>query len=198
MNRFVRAENLKNNWAFNIIQMYASVSLKVDELKAKLGSKEGPKKVIKGHAYYLVTSNQVIDTMSAIDLASMLGQGGAKKSTAGVTMAWHLYDEHTLIVADVQQLEEFLQADRKPTQLSKTGSSDAPAGSGQPGDGPGGPAGKAGGSGGPGVVGAAGPAGKAGGSGGPGVVGAAGPAGKAGGSGGPGLTVAAGPAGAVS
>jgi len=129
MNKFLRAESLKNNWAFNVIQMYPAVSLKVDALKAKLGSQKGAKSPIKGHAYFLVTANQVVDTMSAIDLTTILGQNSAMKPTGGVTMAWHIYDEHTLILADVQQMEEFLQADRKPKQLSRTAGDETPAGS---------------------------------------------------------------------
>ena len=48
MNKFVRAESLKGKWAFNVIQMNSSFTVKADALKAKLGGQKGPKGTIKG------------------------------------------------------------------------------------------------------------------------------------------------------
>src|SRR5262245_49064722 len=119
MNKFVRAESLKNKWAFNVIQMNSSFTVKADALKSKLGGQKGPKGTIKGFDYYLVTVNDVIDTLSAIDFTSLMA-GTVKTSTAsGTPLAWHVYDERTLIIADVGQMEQFLTAGRKPNPLSQ-------------------------------------------------------------------------------
>jgi hypothetical protein len=146
MNKFVRAESLKNKWSFNVIQMNSSFTVKADALKSKLGGQKGPKGTIKGFDYYLVTVNDVIDTLSAIDFTSLMA-GTVKTSTAsGTPLAWHVYDERTLIIADVGQMEQFLTAGRKPNPLSQYAGDSSSGMAGGPGMGmgmpPGGPGGK--------------------------------------------------------
>jgi uncharacterized protein DUF1559 len=119
MSHFVRAENLKSGWAFNVVQMGTAFSITSDAMKAKLGAQKGPKTPIKGHDYFLVSPNEDLDSLSAIDFTSIISPRELKpKSTTG-QMAWHLYDSRTLIVAEVNQLEQFLQSDRQPALLSK-------------------------------------------------------------------------------
>jgi hypothetical protein len=124
MSRFLRAESLKNKWAFNIVQMHPSFSVKPDALKGKIGAQKGPKSPIRGHEYFLVSKNEVADGMSHIDFTSIIHQNSLPLQPAsGMTLAWHLYDDHTLIIAEVAQVEQFLEGGRRPKQLSTTSSS---------------------------------------------------------------------------
>jgi flagellar basal body-associated protein FliL len=120
MGHFVRAENLKSGWVFNVIQMLPnSYSITSDAMKSKLGAHKGPKSPIKGHDYYLVASNEMLDGLSGINFASILNPRIMTPKTTGGQLAWHVYDSNTLIVGDVDQIEQFLQSDRQPKMLSK-------------------------------------------------------------------------------
>ena len=119
MSRFVRAESLKSGWVFNVIQMSQSFSITSDAMKAKLGSRKGPKNPIKGHDYYLLSPNEELNGVSAIDFRSILNPRALAPRSMEGQLAWHLYNSQTLIIAEVNQLEQFLQSGREPPMLSK-------------------------------------------------------------------------------
>jgi hypothetical protein len=145
MSRYVRGESMKNNWVFNIIQMIPTFAVKADVMKAKLGSQKGPKSPISGHEYYMVAAaNDTLDSLSAIDFFSILNPNGSpSRSVPKTPLAWHLYDDQTVILAEVAQMEQFLKGGRKPdrkTQVEDTRPA-GPMGPMRPGSGPmGGPA----------------------------------------------------------
>jgi hypothetical protein len=123
--RFIRAENMKNGWVFNIVQTFPSYSININDLKSKLGARKGPKSPVKKHEYFLTSPNDLLDTLANLDPSSLAGQKIAappKKRPANRDLAWHLYDAQTLIVADVDVMEQFLQADRQQPTITKSAS----------------------------------------------------------------------------
>src|SRR5207247_493617 len=116
-----------------------------DVLKAKLGGQKGPKSPIKQFDYFMVGPNEVIDGLSALNFASVLNPNAAPSHVESTALAWHLYNEQTLIVAEVNQLEQFLQGGRQPAQRTQLTDSDPgagiPGGAGEGGMRPGGPMG---------------------------------------------------------
>ncbi len=120
MSQYVRAESLKHNWVFNVIQMFPTFTVRADLMKAKLGGQKGPKSPISGHDYFLVRANEVMDGLSAIDFFSILNpKASPDRPLPKTTMAWHIYDGRTLVIAEVSQMEQFLQSGRKPKQLTQ-------------------------------------------------------------------------------
>ncbi|HLW67227.1 MAG TPA: DUF1559 domain-containing protein [Gemmataceae bacterium] len=123
MMHFIRAENVKNGWVFNVVQMSPKYSIDINELKSKLGSRKGPKSPLKKHEYFLTSPNDLLDTLANLDPSALAGQKVAvqpKKRPANRDLAWHLYDAQTLIVADVDMMEQFLQADRVQPAITKS------------------------------------------------------------------------------
>jgi hypothetical protein len=119
MTHFVRAESLKEGWAFNVVQMGSAFSITHDSMKAKLGSKKGPKAPIKGYEYFLVNPNEDLESLSSIDFSAIVNPRTLAPKKTGGQLAWHLYSAQMLIIAEVNQLEAFLQSDRQPALLSK-------------------------------------------------------------------------------
>ena len=121
MKHLVRAESLKNNWVFNVVQMFPTFTVKADAMKEKLGGQKGPKSPISGQEYFLVSSNDAMNSLSAIDFFSILNpKASPYRTVPATTMAWHIYDGQTLVVAEVNQMEQFLQSGRKPKHLTQT------------------------------------------------------------------------------
>jgi hypothetical protein len=123
MSRFLRAENIKQGWVFNIIQMYPSYTISGNDLKTKLGSKKGEHSPIKKHEYYLTSANEVLDSIGSIDASYLTGQKmdvPQRKRPNDRQLAWHLYDPQTLIIADIDMMEQFLQANRQPPLVTKS------------------------------------------------------------------------------
>jgi hypothetical protein len=132
MNRFLRAESLKNKWVFNVVQMFEKHTLNPETLKAKLGGQ-------RGQDYYLMGPNDLIDGLSALSFTSVFTPNAQPPKIEAMPMAWHIYNDQTLVVAEVNQMEQFLQSGRQPQQRTQTeGGNDA---SGNPGGGPPGPMG---------------------------------------------------------
>src|SRR5262245_17786195 len=151
MARYIRAENLEQKWAFNVIRTKANVN--VGELHSAMNLKKGPKSPIRGREYYEVAPNDLLDNLSTI-LQSELESKEAKAppknpklATGPLTMV--LLDKRTVIFANMDVVEEFLTANGQ-FELKTRMASDAGGDAGAPpaGDaGPAGPAGRAGGGG---------------------------------------------------
>ncbi len=165
--QFVRAENLKHKWVFNVVQMSPTHQLQVETLKEKLGSQPGAKSPIKGHEYFLVKPNEVMDSLSGIGWTSIFNLSQDPPQVSGAPLAWHRFNDQILVITDVPRMEEFLNANRQPailTQPTEGGGSPPPMAAGP---GPGSPDVVAGGPGGS-AIGVPGFAGGPGGPGGPG------------------------------
>src|SRR5262245_4198598 len=139
MIRFLRAESVKNKWVFNVVNMDQSYSLKADVLKGKLGGQKGPKSPIKQYEYFMVAPNEVIDGLSALNFASVFNPNAAPSRVETTALAWHLYNDQTLIVAEVNALEQFLQGGRQPALRTQTIDNDPPSGGAPAGPGVGAP-----------------------------------------------------------
>jgi len=152
MARYLRAENLEQKWAFNVIRTKGEVNFA--ELQSAMNLKKGPKSPIRGREYYEVAPNDLLDHLSTI-LQSELESKEAKQppkntklQTGPLTMV--LLDKRTVILANLDVVEEFLTANGQ-YDLKTRRASDAGGDGGAPpaGDaGPPGPAGRAGGGGG--------------------------------------------------
>src|SRR5262249_41894278 len=94
----------------------------INELKSKIGSRKGPHSPLKKHEYFLTSPNELLDTLANLDLGNQAGRkaDAAGKRPANRDLAWHLYDAQTLIVADVDVMEQFLQADRQQPTITKS------------------------------------------------------------------------------
>lgn len=132
MQHFVRAENLKHKWSFNVVQMSPSHVLNVETLKEKLGAKKGAKSPIKGHEYYLVKPNEVLDSLSGIDWSTIFNLSNDPPQLGGEGLAWHLYNDQILVITDVARMEEFLNANRQPTILTQSSESGSAANTNSP------------------------------------------------------------------
>ena len=132
MQHFVRAENLKHNWVFNVVQMAPTYTLNVELLKEKLGSQKGAKSPIKGHEYYLIKPNEVLDSLSGIDWSTVFNLSNDPPKLGGEALAWHLFNEQTLVIADVPRMEEFLNANRQPTLQTQSAEAGSTASTGGP------------------------------------------------------------------
>jgi hypothetical protein len=123
MSRYIRAESIKNGWAFNVIQMFPSYNININDLKTKLGGQKGPHSPLKKYEYFYVSSNDLLDALAHVEPGALLGQkteAQAKKQAADHKLVWHLYDAQTLVMADIDQMEQFLQADRQQPQITKS------------------------------------------------------------------------------
>jgi hypothetical protein len=156
--RYIRAENLEQKWAFNVIRTKQPVNFA--ELHSAMNLKKGPKSPIRGREYYEVAPNDLLDHLSTI-LQSELESKESKEppknpklTTGPLTLV--LLDPRTVILANMDVVEEFLTAngqfELRSRLASDAGGGDAPpAGAGDPagpagpltpGTGPGGPGGR--------------------------------------------------------
>lgn len=138
--RFVRAENTEQKWSFNVMEMMKPVTVK--ELESAMHFKKGANSPIKGREYYEIPANDVLDNLAAGVKTELEARGDrlTKAGDSGSMLGLALVDETTLVIATVDQLKHFLQADCKPRHQSKPAKplndQDIPGGGAGGGDGP--------------------------------------------------------------
>jgi hypothetical protein len=147
MARFVRAENLQNRWAFNAIRTTQRVALddwkdgsgtKHAGLKTALGLTKGPKSPIQGKEYWLLAPNDLLDGLGSILQSELESKEAkdkekdkAKKYVAeSGPLTLYLVDPTTVVIANLDPMEEFLKNGAKWDQRSRSAE---PAGGNTPG-----------------------------------------------------------------
>lgn len=154
--RFVRAENIDNNWSFNVLRTSRPVTL--DELKPALGLERAANSPIQGREYYKIAPNDLLDNLATIlqsELEARESRGGggpaptgntdlqSKRQKAGPLMLL-MADPTTFVIATQEPMEEFLNAGAKwewksrpapgsDDPSSSGGTSTEPSGSGEAG-----------------------------------------------------------------
>jgi len=121
MKRLVRGENTEQKWSFNIIRTQNPINF--EEVKKVLKVEKGPKSPIKGRDYYQIPPNDLLDHLTDA-LKSDLENREARmtrRDDAASPLGIALVDETTVVIANLDPLQEFLQAGGKPRRLSKPG-----------------------------------------------------------------------------
>ncbi len=112
----VLAENSKDNWLFAVVRTREPI--KEDKVKQALGLQAQPSRKVERREYYvvdlgdwLVNANRMLDR-DAADKA--IAQAGRPRQ-----LAVFFRDPHTLVLADVAPLEQFLKAGGQPQQVQQ-------------------------------------------------------------------------------
>jgi hypothetical protein len=132
----LRGENFGQNWSFNVIKMHRDVTLA--DFAGPLGLKKGAKSPIQGRNYFVIAPNPLLDHLSTIlqsEIESREARGGGRKKESSGPLTLVLLDSKTVVVAQEDAMQEFLQANAEPRKLSKIAGD---AGSTAPGGAPGG------------------------------------------------------------
>ena len=115
----IRAENIGLNWSFNVFKTHRPVTLA--ELQMPLGLKKGPK-TIMGRNYFVIAPNPLLDHLGTIlqsELETRDAKSPARKNNSAEPLTLVQLDETTLVVAQKEVMEEFLQNNAQPALKSK-------------------------------------------------------------------------------
>jgi Protein of unknown function (DUF1559) len=134
--RHVQAQSVKQDWIFNVIRTKTPIDF--EKLKVNLALKKGPKSPIGAQEYFTVTAE--LDAFSRFWFTDLYM---FTDPTRNKPLGLYKSDDQTLILAELDPLEKFLQ---KRPEIIKPPETPPPAGGnpGQPGMPPGGMAGMAG------------------------------------------------------
>jgi Protein of unknown function (DUF1559) len=118
--RYIFSGSHADGWVFNLIRV--KTPLKMDALKKVMGLDPKPK-TIKNRDYYLIKNNDLVKMLGGF-LASELNELkelGITYATpaGGRNLAMNLLDPQTMIIADVEPMERFLNADAQPRKQSQ-------------------------------------------------------------------------------
>jgi Protein of unknown function (DUF1559) len=118
--RYIFSGSHADGWVFNVIRLRSP--LKIDTLKKVLGL--DPKaKTIKNRDYYLIKNNDLVKMLGgflASELKELKDIGITYATPAGGrNLAMNLLDPQTMIIADVEPMERFLNADAQPRKQSQ-------------------------------------------------------------------------------
>src|SRR5262249_36487641 len=114
----------------------------VAEFQLVLGLQKGPKSPIRGREYFAIAPNPLLDHLSTIlqsELESREARAPGKRKESASPLAFAVLDPTTIVVSQMDEMEEFLQADAKPQLKSRAaggpgdaaGSPPPPAGGGE-------------------------------------------------------------------
>jgi len=119
MLRLIHVENPEQKWTFNAYRMNKPIDFKA--METAMGFKKGKNSPIKGREYYEIPPNEVLDRI-ADGLKTELEAAGSRMRRANdqsQVMGLAVLDETTMVIANLDQLKEFLQADAKPRHQNK-------------------------------------------------------------------------------
>jgi hypothetical protein len=119
MKRLVRGENTEQKWSFNVIRTVNAINF--EEVKKVLKVEKGPKSPIKGRDYYQIPPNDLLDHLTDAlksDLENREARMTKREDSSG-PLGIALVDETTVVIANIDPLQEFLQAGGKPRHLNK-------------------------------------------------------------------------------
>jgi hypothetical protein len=125
----LRGENFGQNWSFNVIKTHRDVTLA--DFVGPLGLKKAAKSPVQGRNYFVIAPNPLVDHLSTILQSEIesreMRTGGRKKESSGpLTLA--LLDSKTVVVAQEDAMQEFLQASAQPRKQSRMAGDSASAG----------------------------------------------------------------------
>jgi hypothetical protein len=125
-------DGMSNSWVMNILQT-KNASIVLDRLRPALGLNLTAPTRIKSYDYYPVTNPELLRTLEesirneAMALVKQIPGVPTQLPTPKPTQ-WnvHVYDDHTVVLADTEGMKRFLEADRKPRQQTQMMTLDAP------------------------------------------------------------------------
>ena len=119
--RHLQAQSVQKDWMFNVIRTKNAVDM--EKLRTGLGLKKGPKSPIGEKEYFSVTAE--LDSFARFWFTTSFPYTTPPRNKP---LGLHKIDETTLIVAELDPLEKFLQ---KAPEIAKTPEAPPPPG-GQP------------------------------------------------------------------
>jgi hypothetical protein len=130
---FIHAESFDQHWTFNVLKAHQPVSLA--QFQKPLGLKKGPKSPIRDRNYFVIAPNPLLDHLSTIlqsELESREARAPGRKKDVAEPLTLALLDETTVVVAQQDAMEEFLQGNAQPPKkaqvIGAAGGEPAPAG----------------------------------------------------------------------
>ena len=132
--RHIQAQNIKDDWIFNVIRTKTPIDF--EKLKTTLGLKKGPKSPVGSQEYFTVTAE--LDSFSRFWFADLyLFTDPTRNKPLGLYKS----DDQTLILAELDPLEKFLEKRPETTKPAEApppagGNPNQPAGPPAPGGGP--------------------------------------------------------------
>ena len=133
IDRLIHAENFDQHWSFNVMKTHQPVTLA--QFQTPLGLKKGPK-AIMGRNYFLIAPNPLLDHLTRScnpNSRPAKPRRGHKKKVSPEPLTLVLLDDTTIVIAQRDVMEEFLQSNAQPPKkaqvIGETGGEQPPTAS---------------------------------------------------------------------